>query len=56
MASALAKPLFSPMKRAVGIAALPITRSLFGRSISCQWGEEFMPFIARCAVRIVLVR
>ena len=29
---------------------------LFGRSMSCQRGEEFMPSIARCAVRTALVR
>jgi hypothetical protein len=52
----LGKATFFAHEKAVGIAALPIARSLFGRSISCQWGEEFMPSIARCAVRATLVR
>ena len=52
----LGKATFFAHETGRGDSSFADPRSLFGRSISCQRGEEFMPSIARCAVRTALVR
>ena len=52
----LGKATFFAHGTGLGESSFADRAGVFGRSISCQWGEEFMPSIARRAVRTMLVR